>query len=173
MTMPNPPGRQTVAPGELIASDWGNAVWDQSVVHFTDALQRDSQWPNPPEGAFCYLDSTRSHLTYRDGGWRRMQLEVMPENALAGTESSGNNKIWLLVSTQVVTTNGSGGCSIGFSRPGAALYSLVATPGDDNSMASVSSFDYHTNYCQLLYSRNGAPVANAGVRINFVAVMGD
>ena len=41
-------GRVVVAAGDIVASAWGNQVWDQSVNAFTSAADRDAQWASPP-----------------------------------------------------------------------------------------------------------------------------
>jgi hypothetical protein len=62
-------GRRTVAPGQNIASDWGNVVWDQSVQRFDTAAQRASQWAAPTEGALSWLDDSKALQMYRGGAW--------------------------------------------------------------------------------------------------------
>ena len=50
----SPTGRLVVAPGQTIASAWGNSVWDQSVNHFANAGDRANQWPAPNPGALSF-----------------------------------------------------------------------------------------------------------------------
>lgn len=62
-------GRLTVAPGQTIASAWGNTVADQSIVCFANAGDRDNQWPIPHEGSVCFLDDSKLIYAFRSGGW--------------------------------------------------------------------------------------------------------
>lgn len=65
-------GRDSVAPGEIVASDWGNAVWDQSVQCFDSAADRNAQFPAPQAGAVTYLADQAAHFAYVGGSWRRL-----------------------------------------------------------------------------------------------------
>lgn len=64
-------GRETVAPGEIVASDWGNAVWDHTIQAFDSAAARDAQFPAPQVGAVVYLaDVGRYQARTAAGSWR-------------------------------------------------------------------------------------------------------
>lgn len=63
-------GRVRVGPGQGIASDWGNAVWDQSVQTFANAADRTNQYPNPTEGSMSYLEDRKLLYVYRSGAWQ-------------------------------------------------------------------------------------------------------
>jgi hypothetical protein len=62
-------GRRTVAPGQDIASDWGNTVWDQSVQQFASAADRSTQFPAPKAGAVSWLDDVKQLETYNGTAW--------------------------------------------------------------------------------------------------------
>lgn len=62
-------GRKTVAPGQTIASDWGNLVWDQSVQTFANAAARTTQFPSPKPGAMSYLEDTKRLEIYTGSAW--------------------------------------------------------------------------------------------------------
>lgn len=66
-------GRQTPAPGEIIASDWGGWVWDQSVQTFTSVGDRDAQFPAPQDGAITYQEDTDTFTVRRNGVWSLLQ----------------------------------------------------------------------------------------------------
>jgi hypothetical protein len=64
-------GRIQVSPGQTIQSaQWGNIVFDQSVIPFLNAADRDAQWPAPKEGAVCYLLDVHRLYLYEPGGWQ-------------------------------------------------------------------------------------------------------
>ena len=76
-------GRETVAPGEIVASDWGNAVWDQSVQAFDTAADRTAQFPAPQPGAVTYQADTGLHYVFTGGAWKPLR----PAAVAAGTAS--------------------------------------------------------------------------------------
>jgi hypothetical protein len=65
-----PTGRLVVAPGQAIASTWGNTVFDQSVMTFASAADRDNQYPAPHEGSVCYLYDVGRKMVYSSGAWQ-------------------------------------------------------------------------------------------------------
>lgn len=69
-----PNGRLVVAPGQTIASAWGNTTYDQTLQTFASAADRTNQWPAPNEGAQSWLVDTRTPWIYRNGVWRAMPL---------------------------------------------------------------------------------------------------
>jgi hypothetical protein len=84
-----------------------------------------------------------------------------------------SNRMWLSVSTQVVTTNAGGNFALSFHQDGPALYTVLVMAADDSSPGAVAgTFDYHPNYCQGTYARNGVLVTDSGVRLNVIAIMG-
>ena len=64
MTLPNPPGHQVVAPGQVIGSNWGNAVWNQSVQRFASDADRRNQYPTPAPGDVWYLRDIKVWQTF-------------------------------------------------------------------------------------------------------------
>lgn len=63
-------GRQTVAPGEIVASDWGNTAWDHTIQCFSTAADRDLQFPIPHEGAKCFVLDVATWFAFQSGAWR-------------------------------------------------------------------------------------------------------
>jgi len=65
-------GRKSVAPGQVVASDWGNLVWDQSIQCFTSAADRDNQYPVSAAhpGALCYLEDAKQIQVFTNGAWK-------------------------------------------------------------------------------------------------------
>lgn len=63
-------GRKTVAPGQIVASDWGNTVWDQSVQTFASAADRATQYPAPHAGAVSWIEDAKRLDTFQNGAWQ-------------------------------------------------------------------------------------------------------
>lgn len=63
-------GRQHPAPGEIIASDWGARLWDQSVQTFTNTTDRDTQYASPRDGAITYQEDSDTFTARVNGAWR-------------------------------------------------------------------------------------------------------
>ena len=78
-------GRKTVAPGQVVASDWGNTVWDQSVQQFDSAAVRDTQFPAPLDGAMCYLADIKQIQVRVSGAWKVAGSDV----TILGTPIAG------------------------------------------------------------------------------------
>ena len=62
-------GRLVTAPGQTIASAWGNTTYDQTTNVFTSAADRDAQWTAPKEGARCFLLDTHLQYIRHTAGW--------------------------------------------------------------------------------------------------------
>jgi hypothetical protein len=69
-----PAGRLVVAPGQTIASAWGNTTYDQGVLCFANAGDRDAQWPAPHEGSQCYLYDAGTLWMYRSTAWKALPM---------------------------------------------------------------------------------------------------
>jgi hypothetical protein len=89
LVIPNPAGHQVVAPGQTVASDWGNHVWDQSVQCFASAADRDTQYPTPHAGAVCYTIDTGMIWVHRAGAWAPVSGITPGSNAMIGTIAPG------------------------------------------------------------------------------------
>src|SRR5215471_21190736 len=70
MTLAAPVGRLVVAPGQSIASAWGNATFDQTIMCFNSTADRDNQYPAPHEGSECFTNDTKTVWRYANGAWR-------------------------------------------------------------------------------------------------------
>jgi hypothetical protein len=162
MTLPNPPGHQVVAPGQVIGSAWGNAAWDQSVNRFASAPDRDNQWTAPPNGALCYTLDTGALWIRRAGAW-----EPMPRGAL-----------WIQ-SWQTIYTVGVNGGVGPINYPGGPFKAgtipmLFFTNGDvDGGWAQAAVYLPGTDYNHFTfnqYSFTGALVKNTPIRVNVLAI---
>lgn len=67
-------GRQRPAPGEIIASDWGGKVWDQSVQTYLSTADRDAQFPTPLDGAIVYVEDADVFYARVKGVWQRFTV---------------------------------------------------------------------------------------------------
>jgi hypothetical protein len=52
-----------------ILPSWGNPIRDQTVMPFTNAAERTTQWTAPPEGAVSYLRDTDTLWYYNGTTW--------------------------------------------------------------------------------------------------------
>lgn len=80
-------GRLTVAPGQTIASAWGNTVFDQSVLVFASPADRDAQWPTPHDGSMCFTSDMGIFWVRRAGGWSIMGPTVAGRMKQNGTDA--------------------------------------------------------------------------------------
>jgi hypothetical protein len=71
-------GRVQVAPGQTIASTWGNQTWDQSVNVFATPADRDQQWPAPLDGAAAFTLDTATLWLRQAGQWIRFSGDPAP-----------------------------------------------------------------------------------------------
>lgn len=71
-------GRKTVAPGQTIASEWGNFAWDQSVQQFASTADRNTQFPAPLDGAVCYTAVEKTWWVRVSGVWRTLVTDTGP-----------------------------------------------------------------------------------------------
>ena len=62
-------GYEQVAAGQVISASTMNLALSQGVLRFTNAAQRDSQLPSPPEGQLCWLADINMLQEYQSG-WR-------------------------------------------------------------------------------------------------------
>jgi hypothetical protein len=90
-------GRLIVNPGDMIASQWGNTTFDQTMEVFDTALSRDSQWPTPHDGALCYTIDAQLPWIRRSGAWQVLYGPPPAVTAGSGvqtfTDQSG--EIWV------------------------------------------------------------------------------
>lgn len=117
-------GRVTVAPGQTVASSWGNTVFDQSVMCFASSAQRDAQYPpgSRHPGAVTYQEDTKQ-LTLWDGTqWRTVPAGTVWGFARRATEQSVPSDGWVQVLLD--TSEGTSGLFVGngFTLPVAGVY---------------------------------------------------
>lgn len=58
-----------VVAGAPILASWGNTLRDRSIVPFTSAAERTSQWLTPAEGAMSYLADVDTVYVYTGSAW--------------------------------------------------------------------------------------------------------
>ena len=98
-------GRKTVAPGQTIASEWGNLVWDQSVQDFASAADRTTQFPAPKPGNMTWLEDVKRLEIWSGTAW----LDAQRRPYTAGTPvawggGTGSWYPWTLTSVDTDTT---------------------------------------------------------------------
>jgi hypothetical protein len=79
-------GRVRVNPGDIIASAWGNLVFDQSMQAYTSDSDRNTQWPAPVDGAICYTADAAAGWLRRAGAWKGIPLGTVAQ-AISTTNS--------------------------------------------------------------------------------------
>jgi hypothetical protein len=73
-----PTGRLSVVSGTPIMDDWGNTTFDQTMVCFANAADRDAQWPSPHPGAMCYLADVGAPMYRSATAWVALAASVPP-----------------------------------------------------------------------------------------------
>jgi hypothetical protein len=141
----SPVGRLTVAPGQTIGSAWGNTVFDQSIMTFANAADRDNQYPAPNAGAICYTYDTRTLWQYDGTTWLTMRVNYPMElKTLAATRVDIATRTWgncpLATSAQGNWTNSAG--FITATRTGFISLGIYATYADSNGVPSVLGFKH-------------------------------
>lgn len=139
-------GRIVVAPGQSISSAWGNTVFDQSVICFASAADRDAQWPAPHAGAVCYtLDQRRVHV--HDGTtWLVWYTAYATERATASAQRTDiASRAWgnclLAASTKGNWTTAAG--LITATRAGTIWVGIFVTYNDAGGAISMLGFKHN------------------------------
>lgn len=65
-------GRISVTTGEELTPAKLQAIADQRVIRFADAADRDAQWPDAEEPAWCWLDDPGAFEWLINGVWQRV-----------------------------------------------------------------------------------------------------
>ena len=146
------PGRLTVAPGQPIASSWGNTTYDQTCQCYANAGDRDNQWPAPNDGALCYLADSKTVWRRVNGVWRGVPMGLQAYN---GTHNAAD----IVNVTAVVVTQP-------FALVGGRKYLIEAyATGTIISAASTSCYwqldDLASSIQPARYTQNGSPVGGA------------
>ena len=160
-------GRRTVAPGQVVASDWGNTVWDQSVQQFDSAAQRATQYPAPKLGSISWLEDKGRLEKYNGGRWEALPpaafigngvfLQIVPYVGQPVTRVTGNNTVTTDASGQtlLMTAGSIAGGILGLGLSGAATYCI-----------NVSFITAGNNLYARLY--NGiTPAANTSIAVTW------
>lgn len=157
-------GRQTVAPGQTIASQWGNLVWDQSIQDFASGADRTTQFPTPKPGNATWLEDVKGLQVWDGTRW----LAMLAAPGLAAP--------LIQRGTTTVTTNGAGGFNVGF--PVAFTNTPTVVASDGNSTASFlnvyGTVPGNTNNGTwggvVRAAQNGAVVGSTSVIIHWIAI---
>jgi hypothetical protein len=167
-------GRKTVAPGQTIASDWGQAAWDQSVQCFASIADRDNQYGAGAvhSGSMAWLDDVKQLTVYAAGiGWRVVGADI----TVSGSQLTGigydptkhrPHTFWWHTS---VTTNAFGQINVPVNLAGFAGY--MALHGAANNRAWFTTIDFSNPpslSAALIVMRDttGATAANQSVDIS-------
>lgn len=171
-------GRKTVAPGQPIASDWGNTVFDQSVVHFSSATDRDTQWPTPQLGSVCYTETEGAWWGFKAGGWQALYplLTVAANRPLGNIVGSfnGNKTCREYVGWATMATDASGYFAVpvpaGATCVMSAIFQPVETAGQDQNyyvVIRVSSSNLTVLQCQARRGATGAAAPSINVAFSY------
>ena len=152
-------GRTTVGPGQVIGSDWGNTVWDQSIQTFASSADRATQYPAPHEGAAAWLEDTNRLDVWDGSQWRTVLL--------------GSTGTRTFSASSVVTTNSAGGYTIGFG-PFLSTPVVVACDGDSNGSALLqigvnNSESLTTSFGGVARTYSGVAIVSSVIRVNWIA----
>lgn len=98
----------------LPSADFNAYVQEQVVNRFASGAERDSQWPDAPDGAVTFLEDVAAYQNKRLGYWRGA---------------------WdIRMGTVVVTTNAAGGGVVTFDWPfQRSAYAITMTSGDSGA----------------------------------------
>jgi hypothetical protein len=145
-----------VAGEEALASDVNSYLMAQTVPRFTNTTQRSSQLTAPVLNQLSILDSRPGVVQYWNGSaWADAAPLVQAGNS-------------------VLTTNVSGIFTVGFPVPFAAIPVASVTNGDSASGVHVYAIygvgSNTTQLSALVSTVNAVPVANASVRVHWIAV---
>ena len=172
LVIPNPAGHQVVAPGQTVASDWGNHVWDQSTNIFASTADRDAQWATPPDGARAYTRDIGMAWIRQGGVWVRDMVPARGNSIVPdGTVVTVIPIIY--AGTTVVTTDTNGGWAINYPSPFPnGVLTFLAFSGENPPGTIINGWQ---GGMSLTSARGGAYINNAvivsaAVRINWLAV---
>ena len=125
-----PSGRLVVAPGQTVSSAWGNTVFDNSVICFASAADRDTQWPAPHAGAVCYTLDTRSMWNHDGTAWVLRGVNYATERATnSGARVDIASRAWGAI-VHPTSTKGNwtvGGGVMTMARPGTLFVAMSSS----------------------------------------------
>lgn len=95
-----------VLPGEIITSQWGNAIRDRTVQNFVSVAERDTEWTDAPDGAVCITLDTGSIFVRLDGAWTTLHrgglhYARVRRNAATSYPTGSTQVIWDTVESDV------------------------------------------------------------------------
>jgi hypothetical protein len=157
-------GRVQVSPGQVIASSWGNMVWDQSVNTFANNADRDTQWTAPKDGALAYTADTKTLWLRRGGAWVVAGVSSSTNSAYLGTYDPNQPlKVW--VGRFNATTNANGDITVALPAGVVTFVAAVCS----SAMATGISCNWNqtstslTSVAVRAFQPGGAVLANGAV----------
>ena len=147
-----------VAPGQPVASAWGNTTFDQTQNVFQSAADRDAQWPAPKDGARCFTLDKGYEWVRRAGVW---------------VDPAG----YWIQAWQAIYTASAGGIVTGNYPQGA--FGAVPVVHVQNGDLSAGTWGAWANYpagttvsafAGAMYNTGGGTMPNASVRLNVIAI---
>lgn len=159
-------GRQTVSPGQTIASQWGNLAWDQSIQDFLSAADRNTQHGSPKPGNAAWLEDQKSLTIWNGTAWT-----VVPTSPVGGGGTVIQSQ------NTVVTTNASGGFAVTFpvAFAAGAQPKIVCTDGDvpaagPYDIGIIAAQVGATSFGGRVFAHNGVAVNAGAVRFHYIAI---
>ena len=158
-------GRKTVAPGQTIASQWGNLVWDQSIQDFASGPDRTTQFPTPKPGNATWLEDIKALHVWDGTRWLAVMAALPPLQAPLVQRAS-----------TTVTTTGAGGFGITFPAAFTNTPTVVATDGNStasflNVYGTIPGNTSPTAWGGVVRAaQNGSVVASTSVIIHWIAI---
>jgi hypothetical protein len=163
-----PAGNVQVAKGQVIASTWGNTLWNQSVQVFASTADRDNQFPNPPDGAQVYTAAEQAYWVRVAGVWGRML--VNPHVQVYQRAGDGLKVGELMLPNYNVATTAAGTWTINLAAYFTEILwasAISAAPGSGAFAAGMSNLAPAT-FQFIFYTLTGAPLVTGGYRMNMV-----
>jgi hypothetical protein len=165
-------GRRVVAPGQQIASDWGNKAWDQTVQCFASAADRDTQFPTASlhPGAITYQEDSKQVTIWNGSAWRAAAADITTSGSQmigVGYNPALHRPHTFLWHTSV-TTNQYGQIAVPLSVAAFAGYMGVHVTANNRPWFALVDFSNAPTLSSLLLVMRDTvgPVANQSVDIN-------
>ena len=153
-----PNGRLVVAPGQTIASAWGNTTYDQTMQTFASAADRTNQWPAPNDGALSWLVDSHTPWVYRAGAWRGL-----PAGFVASASGPASQTDCGASMTTLVTLNANVVAGRKYRLNAYAFGSQQTATG--NNTAQVGAADLGTMRLWTVVSATGGSATAGGISL--------
>lgn len=168
-------GRKTVAPGQVVASDWGNTVWDQSVQQFASAADRSTQFPAPKKGAMSWLDDKARPEWWDGTAWIPAgpppRFTYAPPTIIGNPAPPDNQPMMMFAASVVNTSNASGDVTMNFPPFPNALVTSIVVGGDAGiDMTPIMGASSLSSAWARAVTPAGVTIANTVIRFNFLVI---